>query len=528
MRKLWLAASAAALALSPSQISRAQDSANQQLGNVHFETSCNETAQRRFDRAMRYQHSFWYGAAKEIFEDAAKADSDCAIAYWGIALSLLNNPHGAIPTPNLAPGLAAIQKAKAMNARSERERDYIDALSLMYVDYDKLSHGVRIQSFLKAMEALAAKYPDDDEAQIAYAITLNTSASPADKTYAQQIKGAAILEPISKRLPQHPGVTHYLIHLYDYPALAEKGLDAANRYAKIAPAAPHAQHMPSHIFTRVGYWKESVESNTASVKAAKVDKSVSDQLHGMDYMVYAYLQLAQDKNARAVIDEMLASQNFDPSIQGANFAVAASPARYAVERGDWTAASQLEVRPNRFNQVMAITHFARALGAARSGKPEIAKADIAKLAELRDKLREAKDAYWAEQVDIQYQVASAWLLNAEGKHAEALKAMSAAADAEDKTEKSPVTPGPLAPARELYGFMLLERGMNKEALAAFEATKLKEPNRYLGYAGAARAAEKLGDRAKAKDNYQKLIALADGSNSDRPELAAARKFVATN
>lgn len=530
MRKLWLAASvsAAALALSSSQLVQAQGDADQQLGNVHFQTSCNETAQRRFDRAMRYQHSFWYGAAKEIFEDAAKADSDCAIAYWGIALSLLNNPHGAIPTPNLAPGLAAIQKAKAMNAKTERERDYIDALSLMYVDYDKLSHGVRIQSFLKAMEALAAKYPNDDEAQIAYAITLNTSASPADKTYAQQIKGAAILEPISKRLPQHPGVTHYLIHLYDYPALAEKGLDAANRYAKIAPAAPHAQHMPSHIFTRVGYWKESVESNTASVKAAKVDKSVSDQLHGMDYMVYAYLQLAQDKNARAVIDEMLASQNFDPSIQGANFAVAASPARYAVERGDWAAASQLEVRPNRFNQVMAITHFARALGAARSGKPEVAKADIAKLAELRDKLREAKDAYWAEQVDIQHQVASAWVLNAEGKNAEALKAMSAAADAEDKTEKSPVTPGPLAPARELYGFMLLERGMNEEALAAFEATKLKEPNRYLGYAGAAQAAEKLGDKAKAKDNYQKLIALTDGSNSDRPELAAARKFVAAN
>jgi predicted Zn-dependent protease len=517
MRNSLIAATAglAALALSPPGPTSAQGDAEQQLGNVHFETSCNDVAQRRFDRAMRYQHSYWYDAAKEIFEDVAKADPSCGMAHWGMALSLLNNPHGAIPAPNLPLGLAAIQKAKTVGAKTERERDYIDALTLMYADYDKLSHVQRIRSFLKAMEALAAKYPNDDEAQIAYAITLNTSASPADKTYAQQTKGAAILEPISKRLPQHPGVTHYLIHLYDYPATAQKGLDAANRYAKIAPAAPHAQHMPSHIYTRVGYWTQSIESNTASVKAAKADKSIGDQLHGQDYMVYAYLQTAQDNQASAVIEEMQRSSNFNPSIQGANFALAASPARYAMERGDWKAAAELP----------ALSHFARAVGAARSGKPDAAKADIAKLAELRDKLREAKDSYWSEQVDIQWQVASAWVLNAEGKYDEALTAMSAGADAEDKTEKAPVTPGPLAPARELYGEMLLERGMAKEALAAFEATKLKEPNRFRGYAGAAKAAEKLGDRDKAKSNYEKLVALAVQPQSDRPDLRAAYQFL---
>ena len=530
MRKSLLAASVsvAALALSSSQPLVAQSDVDQQLGSVSFKTSCNEVAQRRFDRGMRYQHSFWYNPAKEVFEEALKADPTCAIAQWGIALALLDNPHSSIPQSNLAPGLTAIQKAKAMNAKTERERDYIDALALMYIDYDKLSHSQRISAFRDAQEKIASKYPDDDEAQIAYAITLNTSANPNDKTYAQQTKGAAILEPISLRLPRHPGVTHYLIHLYDYPETAGKGLDAANRYAKVAPAAPHAQHMPSHIYTRVGYWKESIDSNIASVKAAKAEKSVGNYLHAQDYMVYAHLQLGQDKQARAVMDEMMRETDFKATVSAAHYALAASPARYVVERGDWNGASQLSIRPSTFSNAVAISHFARALGAAKSGKPEAAKADIAKLAELSTKLRDAKDAYWSEIVDIQRQVAAAWVLHAEGKYDEALKAMSAAADNEDKTEKHAVTPGPLAPARELYGQMLLERGMAKEALAAFEATKTKEPNRYHGFAGAAQAAEKLGDKVKAKENHQKLIALAATADSDRPEVVAARKFMASN
>jgi hypothetical protein len=506
----------------------AQTNDNQQLGSVHFETSCNEVAQRRFDRGMRYQHSYWYLAAKEVFEEALKADPTCAMAEWGIALTYLDNPHIAIPKANLAPGLAAIQRAKAMNPKTEREQDYIDTLMLMYADYDRLSHGQRIQMFRDAQAKMAAKYPDDDEAQIAYAITLNTSADLNDRTYSQQLKGAAILEPISQRLPQHPGVTHYLIHLYDYPELAEKGLDAAKRYAKIAPAAPHAQHMPSHIYTRVGYWKESIDSNTASWNAAKAEKSVGNYLHAQDYMVYAYLQLGQDKEARAVVDDMMREVDFKATVLAAHYALAASPARYAVERADWEGASQLTVRQSPYAYAMAMTHFARALGAARSGRPEAAAPDIAKITELRDKLREAKDGYWSEIVDIQRQVAAAWMLYAEGKYDDALQAMAAAADAEDKTNKHVVTPGPLAPARELYAEMLLERGMAKEALAAFEITKAREPNRFRGHLGAAQAAEKFGDKAKAKVNYEKLLALTVDANSERPELTAARKFISTN
>src|SRR5438105_13727156 len=329
-----LALAAALAAMSTVFPASAQDESDQRLGTVHFATSCNDAAQRRFDRAMPYQHSFWYRQAKEIFEDAAKADSECGMAYWGVALTLLYKPQAPPPTENLPLGLAALQKGKAIGAKTQRERDYIDALLAFYADYDKIDHRTRVQSYLKAMDALAARYPDDDEAQIAYAITLNVAASPADKTYANQLKGAAILEPIFKRQPQHPGVAHYLIHLYDYPPIAEKGLDAASRYSKIAPAAPHAQHMPSHIFTRVGYWKESVASNQASVRAAKTDKAGSDQLHGQDYMVYAYLQLGQDKNARTVIDDMAQSTNYSAEVQAGPFALAASPARYMVERGD--------------------------------------------------------------------------------------------------------------------------------------------------------------------------------------------------
>jgi len=274
-----LAAPAAAQGAAPAG---AQEAAEQQLGNVHFATSCNEVAQRRFDRAMRYQHSFWYRESQAIFEDVLKADPQCAIALWGVALSMLNNPHAPPPNENLPRGLAALQKAKEIGAKTPRERDFIDALLAFYTDSDKIDHRTRVQSYLKAMEAVAQRYPDDDEAQIFYAITLNDAAAPTDKTYANQLKGAAILEPIFRRQPTHPGVAHYLIHLYDYPPIAEKGLDAATRYSKIAPSAPHAQHMPSHIFTRVGYWKESIASNAASVRAAKADKAASDQLHGQE------------------------------------------------------------------------------------------------------------------------------------------------------------------------------------------------------------------------------------------------------
>src|SRR5215510_4824087 len=492
------------------------------LGKVHFETSCSPEAQKLFDRAMLYQHSFWYRASQKTFEDVLTADPECGIAYWGIALSLLLNPHVAPPTKNLAEGAAAINNGKSVGAKSERERDYIGALAVMYADYEKVDHRTRMQAYAKAMEQLAQRYPIDDAAQIHYALALNTSASPADKTYTNQLKGAAILEPIFVRQPQHPGVAHYLIHLYDYPPIAEKGLNAAKLYAKIAPDAAHAQHMPSHIFTRVGYWQESIDSNAVSQRVAKEASDFHDQLHAMDYQVYAYLQLGQDAKAKAVLDDMTTVKGFTESFLPGPYALAVSPARYAVERGDWKAAASLEVRPSPLAQVQAITYFARALGAARSGNPEAAKVDIAKLGELRDKLREAKDAYWSEQVDIQQKVASAWVLYAEGKYDDALKAMSAAADAEDKTEKHPVTPGVAKPARELYGVMLLERGMPAEALAAFEATLKKEPNRLHAYVGAAKAAEKAGDSAKAREYYGKVLAIANNADATRAEIANAR------
>jgi tetratricopeptide (TPR) repeat protein len=450
---------------------------------------------------MLYQHSFWYRASQKVFEDVLKADPECGIAYWGIALSLLLNPHIAPPVKNLAEGAAAIAKGKSVGAKTQRERDYIDALAVMYADYDKVDHRTRVQAYAKAMEQLALRYPNDDEAQIHYALSLNTSASPTDKTYANQLKGAAILEPIFARQPQHPGVAHYLIHLYDYPPIAEKGLNAARIYAKIAPDAAHAQHMPSHIFTRVGYWQESIDSNKVAQRVAKESSDFHDQLHAMDYQVYAYLQLGQDGKAKALLDEMTGVTGFTETFLVGPY------------------------RPSPLSQVQAITYFARALGAARSGNPEAAKPEIAKLVELRDKLREAKDGYWSEQVDIQQKVASAWVLYAEGKYDDALSAMSAAADAEDRTEKHPVTPGVPMPARELYGVMLLDRGKPMEALVAFEATVKKEPNRLHAYMGAAKAAEKSGDSAKAKEYYGKVVAIAANADTTRSDVADARAYV---
>src|ERR1700704_3657525 len=522
MRTALAIAIALSTGLSLAQPAHADDTT---LGAVNFETSCKPEAQKLFSQAMLYQHSFWYRASQRVFEEVLKADPECGIAYWGVALSLLWNPHAPPPAKNLAEGAAAIAKGKSVGAKTQRERDYLDALGAMYADYEKVDHRTRMQAYAKAMEQLAQRYPADDEAQIYYALALNTSASPADKTYANQLKGAAILEPIAIRQPQHPGVAHYLIHLYDYPPIADKGLDAARRYAKVAPAAAHAQHMPSHIFTRVGYWKDSIASNVESSRVAKESKDLHDQLHAMDYLVYADLQLGQDEKAKAVIDEMMTVTGFTETFLPGPYALAISPARYAVERGDWKAAAELQGRPSPLAHVEAITYFARALGAARLGNADAARADIAKLTELRDKLRDAKDAYWSEQVDIQRQGAGARVLYAGGKHDDALNAMSTAADAEDKTEKHPVTPGVPKPAREFYGVMLLEAGKPQEALIAFEATLKKEPNRLVAYVGAATAAEKSGDKAKAEGYYRKVVAIAGDADTARADIADARAYL---
>ncbi len=501
--------------------------ADQKLGKVHFETSCTPEAAAAFDHGMLYQHSFWYRASQREFDKALKADPGCAIAYWGIALSLLWNPHAAPPVKNLAEGSAALAKGKEVGARTERERDYIAALSEMYNDYDKVDHHTRVLNYVKAMEHLAAKYPDDDEAQILYAISLNVGASPADKTYADQLKGAAILEKIWTRQPDHPGIPHYLIHLYDSPAMADKGLTAAQRYAKIAPDAPHALHMPSHIFTRVGAWRESIDSNLAAGAAAAEGGDFAEQLHSMDYAVYAYLQLGQDENAKAVIDNMAKVPVSNATFLAAAYALAASPARYAVERGDWKGAAALEGRPDALPYIAAITWFAKGLGSARSGDTAAAQEAITHLVAARDQLREKKDAYWSGQVDIQATIVTAWLAYANGDKEAALRTMSGAADAEDKTEKHPVTPGQLTPARELYGAMLLQAGKPAEALSEYEATMKKEPNRLDATLGAANAAAAAGDNAKARQYYAAAVAQASDASVTRPAVADARVWLAS-
>jgi hypothetical protein len=526
LRQTRHAALALACALAPALAAPALAHDSPVLGKVHFPTSCAAKAQPLFDRALAYQHSFWYRAAYDGFKDVLKADANCAIAHWGIALSLLFNPFSAPPAQNLADGLAALDAGLALKPKTARERGYIEALRAFYADHDKLDHRTRVLAYAKAMEALAARLPGDPEAQIFYALSLVVAASPADKTYANQLKAAAILERTFKAQPQHPGAAHYLIHTYDYPAIAHKGIPAARKYATIAPAAPHAQHMPSHIFTRVGFWQDSIDSNLASAKSAAANKEVTDLLHALDYVVYAYLQTARDRAALAAAAEMAKVEGVPDTSPAAHFALAAAPARHAIERGDWKAAASLTPRTSRFAFADAMTHFARALGAARSGDPAAARADLAKLAGLAEALRRAKDAYWTLQVEIQHRAAEAWILEAEGKRDEALAAMKAAVEAEARTDKHPITPGPLAPARELLGEMLLARGLAKEALAAFEETLKHEPNRFRTLYGAAKAAEKSGDAAKARRYFAALAKVAEKADTVRPELAEARAAAA--
>jgi hypothetical protein len=385
------------------------------------------------------------------------------------------------------------------------------------------------------MEALARTNADDPEASNFYALSLAAAASPTDKTYADQLKAGAILEKLIADRPDHPGLAHYIIHAYDVPALADRALVAARRYAAIAPSAPHALHMPSHTFTRVGAWQESIDTNTASSETARKLGSTGEELHAMDYRAYAYLQTGQDRAAKALVDglpEVMA--RFNPeSIGGAAppvsgfFAGASIPARYALERGDWKAAAALAPQATRFLYPEAQTRFAKALGAARSGDATATKAAIAELTTLHDRLAEKNENYWAGQVDIQRRAASAWLAFVEGRRDEALAEMQAAADLEDKTEKAAITPGPLAPARELVGEMLLQLQRPAEALQAFETTLKKEPNRFRATAGAARAAKLAGDTAKARTYAKALLAICTKADTPaRPDLAEVGKLSA--
>jgi hypothetical protein len=497
------------------------------LGTVHFPVTCTPEAQQAFDEAMKLQHSFWYRAAHDNFSEVLRRDPECAMAYWGTAMTLLTNPFSPPPAQNLADGWAALEQARQLGAKSQREADYIAALSEFYRDADTKDHRTRVLAYEEAMAQLHARYPDDPEAAIHYALALNVAALPTDKTYAKQLQAAEILEAEFARQPDHPGVVHYLIHTYDYPALAERGLVAADRYADLAASAPHALHMPSHIFTRLGLWERSIETNRRSAEVARAGKEVNGELHARDYMVYAYLQTGQDEAARQAIAEAPQFAGMELASAAGPFALAAMPARFALERGAWKEAANLTPQPSGFAFADAITHFARAVGLARSGRPAAAAADVEALESLADSLRET-NAYWAQQVDIQHIAATAWIAYAEGRRDEALAMMQRAAEIEAGTEKHVITPGPLTPAREQLAEMLLEADRPGDALKEFEAVQQVEPNRFRALYGAGRAAELAGDTAAAKRYYGHVVQVAAAAETARPEIGTARAFVAAN
>jgi quercetin dioxygenase-like cupin family protein len=475
----------------------AQEHAHQapeRLGTVQFPTSCSPAVAGLFNRGVALLHSFEFGASIRAFEDVLKADSTCAMAHWGIALSRWTNPVAASRRGPalLRQGKAAVDAATRLGARaSQRERDYISAVSQLYRDFERTDQRARVLAYERAMRDLVTRHPNDAEARIFHALSLSASALPTDKTYARQLEAGRILEDIWAKQPEHPGLAHYIIHAYDYPALAKQAGDAARKYADIAPSAAHAQHMPSHTFTRVGMWEQSVSANQRSRDIAVRDGSIAEALHASDYLTYAYLQLGREADAKAVLDGLpMLEARFDPNaITGAApgwagvFALAAMPARWALERRAWSEAAALVPRSTPVPFADAMTHFARALGAVHTRDLSKARASLDSLAAIHRRLTANGDTYWAEQVAIQRLGAQGWLAFAEGREADALAHMREAVAREDATEKDAVTPGPLAPARELLGDLLLALKRPAEANVEYRATLLKEPNRRLARRG---------------------------------------------
>ena len=525
--RIRIAAPLIALSLAAASAAFAQQ--GDKLGKVEFPNSCSPAVQEKLLRGMAMLHSFYYSAAQKAFEEVTAEDNSCAIAAWGYASILMLNPlQGIGSSPkNAQLAQAAIDKGRKMGAKTQRERDYLEAVAAYYEDFANRPERARQVTRAKAYEALAAKYPDDDEAQIFYALYLAGTQSASDQTYSAYLKAAAILERQFAKHPDHPGVAHYLIHSYDAPPIAAQGLPAARRYAGIAPDAPHALHMPSHIFTRVGAWTDSLATNRRSIDAARRTNEPDDALHALDYMTYAYLQLARDGDARRTFEEARTVTGINPARATAYYALAAMPARYVVERGAWSDAAKLEPSPSNFPFTEAMTHFARALGAARSGDPAAAQKDIEKIEALRDRLRAAKSEYWANEVEVMRLASLAWVALAQKKSSDALALMRQAADIEDKSEKNIVTPGRLLPARELLGDMLMELKRPVEALKEYEASQQREPNRYRGLYGAGQAAAQSGNRDKARQYFSKLIELA-GSGDLRPEMEKARRYLASS
>ena len=512
----------------------------EKLGAVHFATSCDAAAQKKFDRSVALLHSFQFSRAIEGFTAVLRDDATCGIAYWGIALSDWSNPFaaGVKDKDQLQAGRDSAERGKTLSAKTERERAYIAAVGKLYGDYQSTPQQARVTAYRDAMREVSTRYPEDHEAQIFYALALAASEDPADTTYAGRLEAGAILERLFKEEPAHPGLAHYIIHTYDVPALAGRALVAARRYSEIAPDAPHALHMPSHTFTRMGYWQESIDSNIAAAAAARREGQTAEELHASDYEIYAYLQTGQDEAARRVLDSLpeIASR-FDPNamLNGAGgpsagyFALAAIPARYALEREDWKQAAQLTLRKTPFPYTDAMTGFARGLGAARLGQAAAASESAAALQHIRERLQKANENYWARQVEIQELAVRAWATLAEGKKDAALLQMKSAAELEDETEKSAVTPGPLAPARELLGEMLLEIDQPAQALKQFEAALKKEPGRLRSLYGAAHAAQISGSRDVSQGYFREVLKVsARGDKPGRPAILEAQRAILQN
>lgn len=538
---LGIAASLATLAFPAGAHEGEEDGyrGNERLGKVEFPVACNLKAQVEFNRGMALFHSFWFKPAIQSFSEVLSHDPSCAMAQWGIAFMSLGNPFAWPANPQAVEGAAAAAaEAERIGAKTQRERDYIAALSVYFRNRDSEPHRARAVALQKAFESLAARYPDDDEAQILHALLLDATALPTDKSFANQTRAAAILEPLLRKHPDHPGVAHYLIHTYDYAELAEKGLPSARVYADIAPSVPHALHMPSHIYSRVGLWSEMVEGNRRSYLAAKAELDPAnslgvgtyDALHAMDYMAFGELQQARDEEAGKIVREAASLQKVNVENFPAAYAFAAIPSRYALERRDWQQAAALKLSPSglaweKFPQAESVLVFSRGLGAARLGNPGQARQDLKRLEELKAAMVAAKVTYWPSQTEYQIRVVSAWIALAEKQPEQALKLMREAADMEDASDKHPVTPGNVVPSRLLLGEMLLELKKPAAALAELKRSLARDPNRYQTIAAAARAAREAGDAKAARAYYADLVRLGENAQARRPELAEARDFL---
>jgi tetratricopeptide (TPR) repeat protein len=494
--------------------------AQEKLGKVTFPTSCDPKVQAKFERGVAALHSYWFTEARKSFEAVIQDDTSCAMAGWGLAVVYLGNTLVGPPPPkDLAAAWEVLEKARALGAKTPRERDWIEAISVYYRDHDKTPVTARLAAYTKAMEQMTQRYPDDFEAAVYYALTLQASASKTDKTYSSQLKSAEILETLYQQNPEHPGVAHYLVHAYDYPPLADKGIKIANLYARIAPAAPHARHMPSHIYSMVGMWEDSITSNRSALDLQ------SDYHHATDFMVYAHLQLAQDAKAKPLVDAIAALPRNETFNMPTFTAIAAIPARYPLERGDWAGAAALPVITTGRPQADALVRFARGLGMARNRDVSGAKGEIQALKDLKAALEKSSQPYWADRTEEQILAVSAWVAYAEGDRDQALKLMRSAADGEDASVKHVAMENRLYPMRELLGELLLQVGQPAAALREFETSIKENPNRYRGLYGAARAAEVSRDHEKATGYYGKLLELASKADTPRPEIARAKSYL---